>query len=158
MHPNGIAETVAVLDKQDVDPDCRFPLISSHAGYRFGGQKYMHDDATLLEIKRRKGVVGLILAQYQLNNGIRRTHTSSWKESWDVIRRHIDKIAEVTGSHEYTAFGSDFDGFIKPTMSGLEDMGDMLKLQQCLKQEYGDADADRITHGNALGVLRRLWT
>lgn len=157
MHPNGIAETVAVLDRADVDPNCDFPLISSHAGYRFGGQKYMHDEQTLLEIKRREGVVGLILAQYQLNNGVRRSHTSDFEDSWKVIRRHIDKIAEVTGSLEHVAFGSDFDGFIKPTMSGLEDMGDMLKLEQRLKRDYGDADAELITHKNALRVLRKLW-
>jgi microsomal dipeptidase-like Zn-dependent dipeptidase len=157
MHPNGIAETVAVLDKPDVDPNCQFPLISSHAGYRFGGQAYMHDEDTLLEIKRRDGVVGLILAQYQLTNGIRRTHTSDWEESWVVIRRHIDKIAEVTGSLEYVAFGSDFDGFIKPTMSGLEHMGDMLKLAERIQRDYPD-DADLITHENALRVLRKVWT
>jgi microsomal dipeptidase-like Zn-dependent dipeptidase len=156
MHPIGIAETVAVLDKPDVDPNCDFPLISTHAGYRFGGQKYMHDDATLLEIKRRDGVVGLILAQYQLNNGVRRTHTSDWEQSWVVIRRHIDKIADVTGSLKHVAFGSDFDGFIKPTMSGLEHMGHMAKLAERIQRDYPN-DADLITHENALRVLRKLW-
>jgi membrane dipeptidase len=155
MHPKGIAETVAVLDK--IDPDCDFPLISSHAGYRFGGQKYMHDKDTLLEIKRRDGVVGLILAQYQLNNGIRHSHTSNFEESWVVIKKHIDKIAKITGGLEHVAFGSDFDGFIKPTMSGLEHMGHMVRLEERLQRDYG-ADAELITHKNALRVLRKLWT
>jgi microsomal dipeptidase-like Zn-dependent dipeptidase len=157
MHPKGIAETVAVLDKDDVDPRCEFPLISSHAGYRFGGQAYMHDEDTLLEIKRRDGVVGLILAQYQLNNGIRHSHTTDFDESWDVIKKHIDKIAEVTGSLKYVAFGTDFDGFVKPTMGGLQHMGHMLKLTERIRRDFPN-DADLITHENALRVLRKVWT
>lgn len=157
MHPNSIAETVAILDEDDVDPDETLPLIASHAGYRFGRQKYMLDDTALLEIKRRDGVVGLILAQYQLNNGIRFFHTSDFDQTFDVIRRHIDKIAEVTGSLKHVALGSDFDGFIKPTMGGLEDMGDLPLLEERLKREYG-SDAELITHKNALRVLRALWT
>jgi microsomal dipeptidase-like Zn-dependent dipeptidase len=156
MHPDSVAETVRILDEPDVDPNCEFPLIASHAGFRHGRQKYMLDRSALLEIKRRNGVVGLILAQYQLNNGIRHFHTRNFDQSFDVIRRHIDKIAEITGSHEHVALGSDFDGFIKPTMSELEDMGDLARLEQRLRQEYG-ADADLITHGNALRVLRTLW-
>ena len=42
-------------------------------------------------------------------------------------------------------------------MSGLEDMGDLTRLEERLRQEYGDATADLITHGNALRVLRALW-
>jgi microsomal dipeptidase-like Zn-dependent dipeptidase len=157
MHPNSIAQAVAILDEPDVDPDCKLPLIASHAGFRHGRQKYMLDERALLEIKRRNGVVGLILAQYQLNNGIRHFYTRSFDQSFDVIRRHVNKIVEVTGSHEHVALGTDFDGFIKPTMSGLEDMSDLTRLEQRLRQEYGDADADLITHRNALRVLHALW-
>ena len=37
-----------------------------------------------------------------------------------MIARHVDRLHELTGSHEHAAIGSDFDGFIKPTMGGLE--------------------------------------
>ncbi len=37
-----------------------------------------------------------------------------------MICSHIDKIAEITGGYEHVALGTDFDGFIKPTMGGLE--------------------------------------
>jgi microsomal dipeptidase-like Zn-dependent dipeptidase len=156
MHPDSVAETVRILDEPGVDPNCEFPLVASHAGFRYGRQKYMLERSAVLEIKRRKGVIGLIMAQYQLNNGIRHFHTRNFDQSFDVIRRHIDKLAEITGSHEYVALGTDFDGFIKPTMSGLEDMSDLALLEQRLRQEYG-ADADLITHKNVLRVLRRLW-
>jgi microsomal dipeptidase-like Zn-dependent dipeptidase len=156
MRPQAIEETFRLLD--ELDPDRKVPVIASHGGYRFGGQKYMVDEDTLLKIKERGGVVGLIMAQYQLNNGVRRRHTSKFEQSLDVICTHIDKIAEITGSHEHVAIGTDFDGFIKPTMSGLEDMGDLRRLELALRERYEAADVDKMTSGNALRVLRSVWT
>jgi microsomal dipeptidase-like Zn-dependent dipeptidase len=157
MDPAGIQETFAFLD--EVDPDSSVPVISTHAGYRFGKQQYMCDEEILLQIKQRKGVVGLIMAQYQLNDGIRKKgdHTETLDESLEVICAHIDKIAEVTGGYEQIALGTDFDGFIKPTMGGLETMADMRLLEEALRERYGDENAERMTWSNALGVLQTLW-
>jgi membrane dipeptidase len=155
MRPAAIKDTVRLLD-DELDPDCEFPLIATHGGYRFGDQEYMLDKEAILEIKRRHGVVGLIMAQHQLNNGIRRGRTTSFAESFDVIRAHIDKIAAITGNYEHIALGTDFDGFIKPTMGGLEDMADLQQLENALEHEYKGA-ADLIASENAIGVLRRLW-
>src|SRR5206468_11988835 len=157
MRPDAIEETFRLLDEDDVDPNCEMPVVSTHAGYRFGHQEYMHDDATVLEIKRRHGVIGLIMAQHQLNDGVRDTETESFEESFEVIRGHIDRIAEITGSHEYVALGTDFDGFIKPTTGGLETSADLRRLEDALKREYGDADGELIASGNAIRVLRQLW-
>jgi microsomal dipeptidase-like Zn-dependent dipeptidase len=118
----------------------------------------MVDQDTLLEIKKRDGVVGLIMAQYQLNDGIRFRHTRNFEQSLEVICKHIDKVADLTGSHRHIALGTDFDGFIKPTMSGLEDMGDLRKLETELRKRYAAADVDMMTSGNALRVLRSVWT
>ena len=71
MRPNAVAQTFGLLNQ--LDPHGEVPVISSHAGYRFGKQQYMHDEQTVSEIKRRGGVIGLIMAQHQLNDGIRRT-------------------------------------------------------------------------------------
>jgi microsomal dipeptidase-like Zn-dependent dipeptidase len=155
MSTASIRDTVRKLD--ELDPDCELPLIATHGGYRFGNQEYMPDEYALLEIKRRKGVVGLIMAQYQLIDGVRCFHTRSFKSSYKVIRRHIDKIAAVTGSRKHIALGTDFDGFIKPTMGGLEDMGDLAELEQALIGDYGE-DAAGIASQNAIDVLRRLWS
>ena len=155
MDPGGISETFALLD--EVDPDSEVPVISTHAGYRFGKQQYMCDEEILLQIKRRKGVVGLIMAQHQLNDGIRRKETTTLDESLEVIYTHIDKIAEITGGYEQIALGTDFDGFIKPTMGGLKDAGDLALLEAALIDRYGKENAERITWKNALGVLQRLW-
>ena len=155
MSTLAVADTFELLD--EVDPDGTVPVIASHTAFRFGGQEYGVDEDTLRRIAAREGVAGLILAQHQLNDGVRRTHTKSFEESIEVIYKHIDRIAAITGSHAYTAIGSDLDGFIKPTMGGLESMADMARLQQALRDRYGEEDAERICSGNALRVLRAGW-
>jgi microsomal dipeptidase-like Zn-dependent dipeptidase len=155
MRPDAAAETFMLLD--ELDPDGTVPVISSHAGYRFGGQEYMHDEATVRQIQRRDGVIGLIMAQHQLNDGVRKKKTQKLPESIEVIRRHIDEIARITGDHRHVAIGSDFDGFIKPTMGGLEDMRAMKELERELRAHYKD-DADLILSENALRVLRKAWS
>lgn len=156
MDPGGIWETFALLD--EVDPNSEVPVISTHAGYRFGKQQYMCDEEIVLQIQRRKGVVGLIMAQHQLNDGITKKETTTLEESLEVIYRHIDKIAEITGGYELIALGTDFDGFIKPTMGGLKDAGDLKHLEAALREHYGDEAAERMMWKNALGVLRAVWT
>jgi microsomal dipeptidase-like Zn-dependent dipeptidase len=155
MDPGGIRETMVVLD--EVDPGCKMPVISTHAGYRFGKQKYMCDEEILLQIKRRKGVVGLIMAQHQLQDGIRKKETTTIEESLDVICRHIDEIAEVTGDHEQIAFGTDLDGFIKPTMGGLKTAADLKLIEEGLRERYDDEIVEKVTWKNALRVLETLW-
>jgi microsomal dipeptidase-like Zn-dependent dipeptidase len=155
MRADAIAETFAVLDEEDRDGEV--PVIATHAGYRFGGQAYLLEEETIRVIARRGGLIGLIMAQHQLNDGIRRTRTKTLEQSLEVICRHIDKIHAVTGSHDHAALGSDFDGFIKPTMGGLEHMGHLAGLERKLREHYGEEIADRLTSGNALRVLRKLW-
>jgi microsomal dipeptidase-like Zn-dependent dipeptidase len=96
------------------------------------------------------------MSQHQLNSGVRLTRTKTFAESFEVICRHIDKIAAITGSHRHVALGTDFDGFIKPTMGGLEHSGDLAQLESALRGRYGD-DAELICSENALRVLRQLW-
>lgn len=154
MRPDAVQQTFRLLD--ELDPHRELPVISSHAGYRFGEQDYMHDEQTVREIQRREGVIGLIMAQHQLNDGIRKRETKSLADSLEVIYRHIDKIANITDDHQHVALGSDFDGFIKPTMGGLENMAAIKDLERELRVKY-PADADAITSGNVLRVLRKVW-
>lgn len=155
MSERALAETLELLD--ELDPGRRVPVLASHGAFRFGRQEYGVNEATLRRIAGRDGVVGLIFAQHQLNDGVRRSRTTSFEESFDVICRHVDRIAEITGAHRCAAIGSDFDGFIKPTMGGLESMTDMARLERSLRDRYGDGDADLICSGNALRVLRAGW-
>jgi membrane dipeptidase len=154
MSSAGIRETFALLDQQDTEG--KVPVIASHGGYRFGDQEYMLEEATIREIQRRDGVIGLIMAQHQLNDGLRCRRTTRFDESLAVIFRHIDEIAKITGDHRHIALGTDLDGFIKPTMSGLEDSGQLKALERALWEEYGH-DARLMCWENAHRVLCRVW-
>jgi microsomal dipeptidase-like Zn-dependent dipeptidase len=159
MDSGGIAEVFALLDRE-VDPQKQFPVVSTHAGFRFGKQDYMCDRGIVEKIAERDGIVGLIMAQHQLNDGLRKPkdYTKTLPESLEVIFAHVDKLAEITGGYDHIGLGSDFDGFIKPTMGGLEKMSDLALLDASLRDRYGDEAAEKMTSGNALRVLRKLWS
>jgi microsomal dipeptidase-like Zn-dependent dipeptidase len=156
-HMNGAAlrETFALLD--ELDPERQIPVIASHVGYRFGNQEYNLDAATIERIAQRGGVVGVILSEHQAADGIQRRRTRSLEDSLEVVFRHLDRIAEITGAHRHAAIGSDHDGFIKPTLAGLVDSASLGRLTGPLVDRYGDADAALILSGNALRLLRDHW-
>jgi len=153
-------ETFALLDK--LDPDKSVPVFASHAGYRFGTQEYMMPPGAITKIKERDGVIGLIFATHQLDDGLpKRSKKLSprgrFQASIDELCRHIDAIYEVTRSHRHTTIGSDFDGFIKPTLPGIKDMRDMRQVEAALRKRYGNVDGDLICSGNALRLLDAGW-
>jgi len=163
MDPEAISETLDLMD--EIDPGRKMPVISTHAGYRFGKQRYMHDETTLRRIAERRGVVGLIMAQHQLNDGLLSKHkrTETLEESLPIVFRHIDAIAAATGengrpSFDHIGIGSDLDGFIKPTIGGIEDASGLALLEAPLRERYGNADAEKIMGGNALRVLHETWS
>jgi microsomal dipeptidase-like Zn-dependent dipeptidase len=155
MSDRAIDDTFALLDR--LDGEKRVPVLGTHGCFRFGSQAYGLSEASVRRVAERDGAVGLIMAQHQLNSGVRATRSWRFRQSLDVICRHIDRIGEITGSHRHTAIGSDFDGFIKPTVAGLESAGDMQRLEAALRERYGDADGERICSGNALRVLKAGW-
>jgi len=165
MSERSLTDTFALLDR--LDPEKSVPVMATHAGYRFGAQEYMLSAATLGRIAERGGVVGLIFAQHQVFDGldVSARHRfglalrkqARFEHSFEVLCRHIDRIREVTGSHRHTAIGSDLDGFIKPTLPGLEDMRDMEKLERALCQRYGAKDGELICSANALQLLTPYW-
>jgi len=144
MREDAIDATLNLLDDDA-------QVLASHAGYRFGSQHYNLTDATVRRIAARGGVVGLILAQHQLNDGLRRKDTKTLTETMDVIDRHIAKLGP-----DHVAIGSDLDGFIKPTMGGVESAADLKPLAELLRARHPEA-ADRILEGNALRVIRRRF-
>ena len=88
MRPDSVDETFALLDRLDRESGAApadHPVISSHAGYRFGPQVYNHDEGAVRRIAARGGVIGLILAQHQLNDGVRKRETKTFEESFEVI-------------------------------------------------------------------------
>ena len=159
MTQAAIDKTFAIHERLDrergADPAAH-PVIASHGAFRLAdhGQSYNLTADTVGRIAGRGGVVGVILAQHQLNDGIRRTRTKTLDESVAVIRRHVDAIAAAS-SLDHVAIGSDLDGFIKPTSGGVEDAADLAALRDALRREYG-ADAEKLLGANAIRVLRAV--
>jgi len=151
MREDAFYETFDLLDR--LDPAKELPVIASHAGYRFGDQAYMLDRPMVERIAERDGVIGLILAQHQLEDGL--PDGDGIDHTLRTIRAHVDRIREITGSHAHVGIGSDLDGFIEPTMSGIETAEHLDRLVSPLREAYGE-DADALLHGNAQRVVRRV--
>jgi membrane dipeptidase len=158
MSERALDETFRLLDELDAetrsDPT-EHPVVATHAGYRFGSQEYMLSPATIHRIAARGGVIGLILARHQLCDKAEVQNPDDPAETHAVLRRHIDAIRlRVPGqTNAHVAIGSDLDGFIKPTMAGIETAADMATLEAPLREAYG-ADAEMILSGNAMRVAR----
>jgi microsomal dipeptidase-like Zn-dependent dipeptidase len=155
MSAQAITQTLDLLDR--LDHANSLPVIATHAGVRFkdSTQHYQLSEETVRRIAGRDGVIGLILAQHQLNDGIRNTPTKRLEESIDVICRHIDRVEEICGP-DHVGLGTDLDGFIKPTMAGLGTASDLAKLREPLIARYGDkSKVDGFLYDNARRVIER---
>lgn len=155
MSQRAVNDTFVLLE--ELDPGRSVPVIASHTAYRFGSRAYNLDRSTVEQITARTGVIGLILSDHFISNGLRTDWTRSFDESFSLLCAHIDRIREITGSHRHVAIGSDLDGFIKPTLAGLEHSGLLSRLDEALTGRYGDETASLIAHENALRLLRRHW-
>lgn len=161
MNQRSLDQTFALLERLDREHGrkaCEFPVIASHAGYRLGSQTYMLSPETVRRIAERDGVIGLILAQHQLYDGAEVRDPKSPDEAKRAICEHIDAIRKNTPeeTNAHVGIGSDLDGFIKPTVAGIETAADMTTLQDWIEGSYDEADAKAILSGNALRVVRRI--
>jgi microsomal dipeptidase-like Zn-dependent dipeptidase len=154
MRQETLDETFALLEELDgetgANPD-DFPVIATHVGMRSAGpgaQSYNLSDDTARRIHERGGVIGLITAQHQLGD------TADQAQSQAVVRRHIDAIGAACDGHAATAIGTDLDGFIKPTLAGVERASDLALLETWIRGAY-PAHAEAILCGNARRVLRQ---
>jgi microsomal dipeptidase-like Zn-dependent dipeptidase len=146
-------DLVEQLDEEAGTDPRDFPLIASHVGMRDAGpdqQTYNLSVETAKRIQARGGLIGLITAQHQLGS------TQDAAESQAVISRHLDAITALDKGHEATAIGSDLDGFIKPTLTGLDQASDLQVLEQWIRAAQ-PANADEILYGNARRVLGRVF-
>jgi microsomal dipeptidase-like Zn-dependent dipeptidase len=155
MTEHAVDATLSLLDR--IDPRGEVPLVATHTGYRFGHDEYNLADRHVRAIADRGGVIGLIFAEHQALDGLPMGHTRTIDESIDVLGRHIDRLHDLTGSYDHIAIGSDLDGFIKPTLSGLGDAAEMSALERALSERYGPDAAGKIASGNLLRLLRSYW-
>jgi membrane dipeptidase len=113
-------------------------------------QAYNLSAGTAARIQERGGLIGLIMAQHQLGE------TRDERESRAVLRKHVEAIAALDRGHEATAIGTDLDGFIKPTLAGLQLADDLPVLERWIREDYPD-DADAILHNNVRRVLKQAF-
>jgi microsomal dipeptidase-like Zn-dependent dipeptidase len=152
MSERALRDTFDLLDELDAGRDpTEHPVVATHAGYRFGKQEYMLSPETIEAIARRGGVIGLIFAQHQLNEEAGVEKTGDLRGSIEVLCNHIEQIRRYAGSHDHVAIGSDLDGFIEPTLAGIERAGDLAQLVEPLEERLG-ADAGKFLSGNAIRV------
>jgi microsomal dipeptidase-like Zn-dependent dipeptidase len=147
-------QLLAELDEEHGTAPEEYPVIATHAGYRFGKQSYMLSAETIEAIAGRDGVIGLIMAHHQLNDGLFR-RPGDLSQTLASLHAHIDAIREIIGSHRYVGIGSDLDGFIKPTVGGIEYADDLKGLIGPLSATYGTANVEGILFRNARRVLKR---
>ena len=155
MSERSVHDTFDLLD--ELDPARSAPVYATHGACRFAGtQEYNLSPDTIERIAARDGVIGLIFAQHQLYDGLEKKKRKGFDDSFAALCAHINEIHRITGSHRHVAIGSDFDGFIKPTLGGLRDMRDMAMLDDRLHEAFG-SDGELISSQNALRPLRSYW-
>ena len=103
-------------------------------------------------MQRRKGVIGLIACEHWMALG--RPNPRNFDETMSLVFEHIDMIHDVTGTYDNIGIGSDMDGFIRPSLKGLDTPEDYNSVKFRLIEKYGQANAELICSGNALRVLK----
>jgi microsomal dipeptidase-like Zn-dependent dipeptidase len=156
MSRTTVDATLALLDRieEEMGATQKVPVVATHTACEFGDAEYNITDAQIAEVARRGGIIGLIASSHWMADGLR--EPKNLGETLRLIDAHIERIHRVTGSHRFTALGSDLDGFIKPTLHGLRIPSDFSALGRHLEATYGP-DAELICAGNALRLLREYW-
>lgn len=159
MRQRAIDETFALLaelDERSGNDASAYPVLATHAGYRFGDHSYMLSAETVRAIASRDGVVGLIMAHHLLNNGLHEEDPGDLDTTMRSVRFHVGKLRELTGSYDHIGLGTDIDGFIKPMAGGIEEASTLKPLAEALHAAF-PRHAEAILHGNALRTLRAAY-
>ncbi len=159
MREDAIDEVFGIIEDLDRARGNRpedYPVIATHGAVRLHGQQYNLTRPTIERIAKRGGVVGLILAKHQLVEKPKRPYPENLDQSVEVLMRHIDAIVEYTKGYENVGIGSDLDGFIRPTLTGLQDIDNLALLHDRLERAY-PGHAAAILHDNALRIARTAF-
>jgi microsomal dipeptidase-like Zn-dependent dipeptidase len=130
------------------------PIISSHNGVRSTSDHPLNlSDTNILRIAATGGVIGIILYPHWLLPPHSSEHVA---DGFDLMRKAIDHIYQLTGTHNHTAIGTDLDGFITP-IPEVQTMKDVPRLEDAITRFYGSEAAEAILRDNALRVLKQGW-
>jgi membrane dipeptidase len=163
MSQAAIDDSFAVLEECDRELGRTTPVLATHVATRHGesGMDYNVTRETVERVAARDGVVGMIMGDHIMSDGLRpepkrgERRTKDFDDSFELLCTHIDTVNEWSGRpFRHLGLGSDLDGFIKPTLAGIETAEDMAALESALAARYGQENADSICSGNALRLLR----
>jgi microsomal dipeptidase-like Zn-dependent dipeptidase len=166
MSEAGIRDVFDEIARIEGDRGKVTPVIATHIGARQESEPldYNLSRANAREIADRGGVIGLITGDHLMGAGVlpepRRgdRRTASLEQSLEVIFKHVDMLHEwCGGTYEHIGIGTDLDGFIKPTLFGIETASDMKHVERALTDRYGPESAQLMCSGNALRLLRGYW-
>ncbi len=153
MSESGMRDTFALLD--EIDPKKTIPVIATHIACSFGKYAYNMKREWVERIAERKGVTGIIYCDHYLRDG-RGKETKTFEASLELVHEQIATLRSW-GGDDVLAIGSDLDGFIKPTLAGIESAANHRDVARALVDRYGEALAAKICHGNALRVFESAW-
>ncbi len=154
MSEPSMDDTFALVDR--LDPQRTVPIIASHVACRIGALKYNLTEPYVRKIAARGGVAGVIYCDHFLRDGGHRPRFGDKREALGKLKVQIDQLLHW-GGEDLVAIGSDLDGFIKPTLYGLESAADHADVAEWLVTTYGLPLATKICHGNAMRVMRERW-
>lgn len=172
MSERAVHETLDLLDVLDArTPGKTTAVLASHSACRLGNLAYNLSDRSLRRVAERGGVVGLLMCPHFILDGsvfppaefVRRTLRrlgimdilKGRQLAIDALCRHIERAERVMGSHDGIALGSDLDGFVKPTLDGIDMADDLRHIDAALHARFDATIADNICHGNALRLIRQ---
>lgn len=138
----------------DLFDHARGPIIASHSNCRAlldpkhnpQYQRHLTDDA-IRAIAGRGGVIGVNLVR----NFVRYPLGERERPSIDDLCAHIGRIADLTGSADHVALGSDIDGGISADdlPEGLRSHADLHKVTAALAERgWSEPDLERFRRGN----------
>ncbi len=132
------------------------PVIASHSNCRsFVPTDRQLSDDMIRALAERDAVIGAVLANQFLVAGW--THADG-TVTLDAVVRHIDHIAQLTGTARHCAVGTDLDGGfgVESTPEEIDSVADLPRLADALaRRGYNHDDIGGILGGNWLRLLDR---
>jgi membrane dipeptidase len=129
----------------------RGPIMASHSNARalVPGDRQV-TDATVAEIARRGGVVGVSFYKGHLRTRGERTNAGL-----DEVVRHIVHHARAAGGPEHVALGTDLDGGFDARYAAIDDMAKLKELPARLRLHFNRPQVEGVMGGNWLDFLFR---
>lgn len=153
MDDQGVVHDLSHLSQKSTDDLLEAtdrPVIASHSNCRalLDGNNERHlSDATIREIGRRGGMIGVNLVSAFLRPGVFEAEQASSgdapRAAIDDVLNHINRICEMTGDRTHVGLGSDMDGGFSTRRlpEGINKPADLERITAALR-EAGWAESE----------------